>query len=99
MAKSYSIICACGSSIATSTLVASKLKALLQENNIEATIKKTSYADLEKDIAVIKPDLVLTTTNLKRDLGVPCLIGIAYLTGVGKAELDRKILEVLKSKA
>ncbi len=98
MGKRYTIICACGSSIATSTLVASKLDTLLKQNNIEATIKKTSYADLEKDIVALKPDLVLTTTNLKKDLGVPCLIGIGYLTGLGKAELERQILEVLHKK-
>jgi PTS system galactitol-specific IIB component len=96
MAKRYTILCACGSSVATSTLVASKLDALLKQNNREATIKKTSYADLDKDIVTLKPDLVITTTNLKRDLGVPCLIGIGYLTGIGKAELERKILEIIK---
>lgn len=96
MAKRYTILCACGSSVATSTLVASKLDALLKQNNREATIKKTSYADLDKDIVTLKPDLVITTTNLKRDLGVPCLIGIGYLTGLGKAELERKILEIIK---
>ena len=96
MAKHYTILCACGSSVATSTMVAAKVTALLKQNNIEATIKKTTYADLDKDIVALKPDLVITTTNLKRDLGVPCLIGIAYLTGIGKKELDKQILEIIK---
>ena len=93
----YNILCACGSSIATSTVMASKLTDLLKENNIDATIKKTTYASLENDIALSKPDLVVTSTDLKRDLGVPVVVGLAYLTNIGKNELNKKILDTLKS--
>lgn len=93
----YNILCACGSSIATSTVMAAKLSDMLKENDIEATIKKTTYASLESDIALTKPDLVLTSTDLKKDFGVPVVVGLAYLTNVGKNELNQKILDTLKS--
>jgi galactitol-specific phosphotransferase system IIB component len=46
----YTVLCACGSSIATSTLMASRLVDLFKQNNMDVSIKKTSYADLDKDI-------------------------------------------------
>ncbi|HHY70381.1 MAG TPA: PTS galactitol transporter subunit IIB [Thermoanaerobacterales bacterium] len=91
----YTILCACGSSIATSTVMASKVKDLLKQHGCDANIKKTTYAVLDKDVAALKPDLVITSTDIKKDLGVPTLVGLAFLTGVGKAELGKKILETL----
>lgn len=98
MAKRFTILCACGSSIATSTMVAAKLEDLLKKNNLEATIKKTTYGELEKDVKQLNPDLILSSTNLKTDFGVPCLMALSYLTGVGKAKLDGEILAILKGK-
>lgn len=91
----YTILCACGSSIATSTVMASKVKDLLSQRGVDADIKKTTYAVLDKDVMALKPDLVITSTDIKRDLGVPTLVGLAFLTGIGKAELNKKILETL----
>jgi PTS system galactitol-specific IIB component len=96
MAKRYTILCACGSSIATSTVVAAKLSDLLQKNNLEETIKKTTYGELAKDVKQLNPDLILSSTNLKEDFGVPCLNALPYLTGVGRAKLDSEILAILK---
>lgn len=96
MAKRFTILCACGSSIATSTLVAAKLEDLLKRNNLEATIKKTTYGELPKDVKQLNPDLILSSTNLKEDFGIPCLMALPYLTGVGRAKLDSEILAILK---
>lgn len=96
MLKRHTILCACGSSIATSTFVAAKIKDLCKENKIDANVQTTKFCDLDAQAAALKPSLILVSTDIKRDLGVPVLVAIPYLTGVGKADLSKKVLEILK---
>jgi PTS system galactitol-specific IIB component len=41
-------------------------------------------------------DLVVTTTPLPNNLGVPIIHTLAFLTGMGKEEVISQIIEVLK---
>ncbi len=40
-------------------------------------------------------DLVVATTQLRADLGVPVVNGIPFLTGVGEEEVKQEILNIL----
>ncbi|MBR0309235.1 MAG: PTS sugar transporter subunit IIB [Mogibacterium sp.] len=91
------ILCACGSGIATSTMIVSKLTALLDDNNVDAEVKKTTFAALPTDVMSVNPDLILTSSNIPNEYDVPMICGLAYLTGVGKAQLDEQILEAIKN--
>lgn len=93
--KKLKIICACGSSIATSTIMASNVNDLLESKGYSADIKKTTYSSLDEDIKSFQPDLVLTSTNITVNAGVPVLLGLPYLTGVGKKDLEKKILDIV----
>ncbi|RKL61341.1 PTS galactitol transporter subunit IIB [Thermoanaerobacteraceae bacterium SP2] len=97
--RHYTVIAACGSSIATSTLMASKIEELFKKNNIKGTVIKSSLNNLEENIKAVKPDLVITSFDPKRNFGVPVIVGLPYITGIGKSELDKKILEILKEKS
>lgn len=91
------ILCACGSGIATSTMIVSKLNALLQDNGVDAEVKKTTFASLPSDVPSFRPDMILTSSNIPNEYDVPMICGIAYLTGMGKSQLDEQIMETINS--
>ena len=41
-------------------------------------------------------DLIVTTSQIRFDPGIPVLNGLAFLTGIGKDKLLQDILDVLK---
>lgn len=89
------ILIVCGSGIATSTVVAGKVRDLLNKHGIEHEIAQISAAELRSRIAGI--DLVVSTTATPRDLSVPVVSALPYITGVGADRLDAEILANLQS--
>lgn len=90
--KTVAVIC--GASIATSTIIAEKLKKLFEEKNIDAEINKGLTADADK--LAPNADLIVATAFLRTDYGVPVVNGVPFLTGVGTEEAVRQILEILR---
>ncbi len=99
------ILVACGTSIATATVVASKIKDLSRANKIKVKITQCKSFEVKGKVNYQKYDLVVSTTKVsgeqvtgeKREInGVPILNGIPYLTGMKKDILDQNILEILK---
>ena len=41
-------------------------------------------------------DLIVTTSKVKRDYGVPLITGMPFISGIGADKTKAKILEVLK---
>lgn len=89
------IIVACGSGVATSQTVASKLKKELQNRNQQAEIEAVDMKSLESHlknadayVSIVKPD---------KDYGVPVFNGVAFLTGMGMDQELDKIIEFLDS--
>ena len=41
-------------------------------------------------------DLIVTTSNVKRDYGVPLIKGMPFISGVGVEKTEAAILKVLK---
>ena len=99
------ILVACGTSIATATVVANKIKELLKANDIRGKITQCKAFEVKGKVNYQKYDLVVSTTPVsgekktdqRREInGVPILNGIPYLTGMKKDILDQQIIEVLK---
>ena len=102
---SKKILVACGTSIATATVVATKLKELLKENKIKADISQCKSFEVKGKVNYQKYDLVVSTTKVSGEItegekrtikGVPILNGIPYLTGMKKDILDQDVLHILK---
>lgn len=92
--KSIKVIVACGSGVATSTVIASKLDELLQENNIKAQIIQCTLHEVEANAK--GASLVLSSMpNLKVE-GIPVIVALPYITGIGVESLNKKILEILQ---
>lgn len=88
------IIVACGGGIATSTLIVSRLKEILKDNNIDADIIqcRVSEIDSHKD----NTNLIISSANLKKDYGVPALQALSFISGVGMDETVDEIVGILK---
>jgi PTS system galactitol-specific IIB component len=93
--KSIKVIVACGSGVATSTVIASKLKELLQENNINAQIVQCTLHEVEANAE--GASLVLSSMPNLRVEGIPVVLAFPYITGIGVEALNQKILEILQT--
>lgn len=98
MSIAKTVLVACGSSVATATVIAMKLKELCKAHNINVNVIQTNFRELNSKIAIHNPDLILVSGagagNLNID--IPVFTGLPYLTGVGAAGLDKQVLEILK---
>ncbi len=89
------ILVVCGASIVTGTIVAEKLRQHFKEKNIQATVT----AGLAKDVATLvkEADLIVSTTFLSTDYGIPTFSGIPLLTGVGADQVLSQIIQAIET--
>jgi len=91
------VLIACGTSIATATVVAVKVKDIAKEAGIAVKVVQCKAAEIRGRIATFNPHVIVATTPVPQDLGVPVFSGIPFLSGVGMDELQAQIVEALKS--
>lgn len=90
------ILVACGTAIATSTVVAKKVERLLEQNGIEVKTVQCKAADAASRANEILPDLVIGTCDLPGNFPCKTLNGRAFLTGIKLKECIEELLEVIK---
>lgn len=88
------IVVACGTGIATSTVVVSRVKELLEESQIEANIIQCTAAEIPNHVD--QADLIITTMQLENHYSTPIVLGMPFLTGIGVDATKKEILEHLK---
>jgi galactitol PTS system EIIB component len=88
------ILVACGSGVATSTLAADEVKSVCAEYGITSyKINKCSMAELPSEMG--NADVVLTTNNYKGDIGKPHMSVAGFITGINEAALRQKLGDLL----
>lgn len=87
------VLIACGTGVATSTVVSMRVKEELEKNNIPATVEQCKVAELPSKVG--NADLVVTTTAYTNE-EIPVIRALSFLTGVGIEEDVQKIIEILK---
>lgn len=89
------IIVACGSGVATSQTVASKVGRLLKERN-HGDIK-VEVVDLKSLDSHIKDSAAyIAITKVDKPYPIPVINGIAFLTGMGMEAELQKIIDACK---
>lgn len=88
------VIVACGSGVATSQTVASKVKKLLEQKKIRADVEAVDIKSLKTYIK--QADVYVAITKPKETYDIPVINGIAFLTGVGMEAELQKIIDVIK---
>jgi PTS system galactitol-specific IIB component len=94
VSKPKVVLVACGTAIATSTVVAKAIEEALKQHGILASIRQCKAAEvpsLSKDA-----DLVVTTTPVRTEKNIPVIQTLAFLTGIGREAVIKQIIDVLK---
>ncbi|MEE8810516.1 PTS sugar transporter subunit IIB [Lactimicrobium sp.] len=90
------IIVACGTGVATSTLVHQRLDAFLKKNNIDADVCQCTYTEIEGNITPETKVIIASSKVADEIEGVPVLVSIPYISGIGIDKFEEKILSYLK---
>lgn len=88
------IIVACGSGVATSQTVASKLTKLLKERNVKAEVEAVDIKSIKNQVK--NADAYVSIVNTKQKFDIPTFNGIAFLTGMGQDEELEKIIKTIE---
>lgn len=89
------VIVACGSGVATSQTVASKVKRMLEEKKIRAQVEAVDIKSIDQHLK--RCDAYISITGPKNiNTDVPIFNGIAFLTGAGMDKEFERLVEVLK---
>lgn len=88
------IFVACGGAVATSTVVANKVRDFLKEEAIDAEVEQCRISELgsHEDQA----DLFITTARVTKEYKVPVIHGVNFITGINEDKTKEEILKNLK---
>ena len=89
------VIVACGGAVATSTIAANKVVELGKKNGIDIDICQVRKSEIESNLS--GASLIVTTSKVKRDYGVPLITGMPFISGIGVDKTEKAILDVLKA--
>lgn len=89
------ILVACGNGIATSTVVATKIRENCEDNGITVSVTQCKLLEVESKVEDF--DLLVTTGKFTGgNVNIPVVGAISLLTGVGEEETLEEILNHLK---
>lgn len=89
------VLVACGNGIATSTVVAEKIREACKENGIDVSVTQCKLMEVESKAEGY--DLMVTTGMFTGGkVNVPVVGAISLLTGFGEEETIEEILSYLK---
>jgi PTS system galactitol-specific IIB component len=95
MTGNKTILVACGTAIATSTVVAKAIEEALENRGLSANIRQCKAAEVPS--LVDDADLIVTTTPVSVDKDIPVIQTLAFLTGMGKEEVIEQIVDHIKA--
>ncbi|RLG48116.1 MAG: PTS lactose transporter subunit IIB [Thermoproteota archaeon] len=91
------ILVACGTAIATATLVATKIEERFRKMNIPVSVARCKAFEVAGKVEVFKPDVIVANTPVsERDAkGIPIINGFPFITGIGEDEAVEQILKAI----
>ena len=88
------VIVACGGVVATSTIAANKVVELCKKNGIDVEICQIQILEIESNLSGAV--LIVPTSKVKRDYGIPVITGMPFISGVGVEKTEAASLKVLQ---
>lgn len=89
------VIIACGNGVATSTVVAAKVKDYCDVNGVSIDVTQCRMIELHDKANDY--DLVVTSGKFSDpDVKTPCIMAISLLTGINEEPTLQKIVDALK---
>ncbi len=94
MKKPFSVLVVCGTGIATSTMVATKVKEYMGAHGLgPVNIRQGKVMDLLKSVDA---DVIVATTQVPSSVTVPVINAIPLLTGIGSQSVFDQLEEVFR---
>lgn len=91
MAKKVLVIC--GTGIATSTVVAIKIREFCATRNIAVEVSQGKVMDIVRGVEGY--DLIVATTPIPSKIAIPVIQGLPFLTGINVEATLEKIAQAL----
>lgn len=88
------ILVACGTGMATSTMIAQKITQFLADNHIQVATSQCCLNEIPLNKQGV--DLIVTAMKTSTDYGIPTLNGAPFLTGINDATVKQQLIELLK---
>ena len=89
------ILVACGSGVCTSTVALQKLKTAMEKRGLSSQVTYGQCAVADLAMNAKNYDLVVTTSKVIADYGVPVVFGLNFITGIGVEPLVDDIVKRL----
>ncbi|MFT3877314.1 MAG: PTS sugar transporter subunit IIB [Propioniciclava sp.] len=89
------VIVACGSGVATSQTVASKVNRMLKEAKIEAEVEAVDLKSVDRHLSGAAAYITIVREGKERE--IPMINGIAFLTGMGQDAEFAKLVDAIKA--
>lgn len=87
------VIIACGSGIATSTMISMRVEDILNQNGIAHEIIQCSINEI--DSYEDRGDVIVSSTQLQKTYSIPAVMGIGFISGIGAEEAEQQLVEIL----
>ena len=97
MGRPKRVLIVCGTGIATSTVVAQKVKEYCEAQEIEVVVDQGKVMDILR--GADDYDLVVSTTQVPSSVSTPSVNGLPFLTGVGVDRTLEEIRQQLQARA
>lgn len=88
------ILIACGSGIATSTVIANRVKKVCADNGYDVQIEQVKIVEVSEKSKDF--DLIVSSAKVPASVQTPSVSGVSYLTGLGCEKTNKEIIENLK---
>jgi PTS system galactitol-specific IIB component len=89
------VLVACGNGIATSTVVATKIREACEDSGLDVLVNQCKLLEVESKVSDY--DLLVTTGKFTGgEVTIPTIGAMSLLTGVGEEETIEEIVEALK---
>ncbi len=89
------VIVACGSGVATSQTVASKVNRMLKEAKVEAEVEAVDLKSVDRHLTNAAAYITIVREAKERD--IPMINGIAFLTGMGQDQEFKKLVDAINA--
>jgi PTS system galactitol-specific IIB component len=87
------VLVICGTGVATSTVVAIKIRDFCKSRDISVVVSQGKVMDIVRGIEGY--DLIVSTTPIPAKVTIPVIEGLSFLTGVGIDATLEKIAQAL----
>jgi galactitol PTS system EIIB component len=93
--KKFRVLISCGSGIATSTVIANRVREICEQNGFGVNIEQVKIVEVEKRATDF--DLIVSSAQVPASVKTPSVMAINYLTGLNKEQTDKQIIDLLAS--